>query len=59
MLVAFFCADVIALKQLFGCKDVGCKPYCSDVIEHKVGKDVMLPIAKALVLCAIILLRCY
>ena len=55
----FFCADVIALSICLAAKDVGCKPCCSDVIEHKGGKDVILPIANALVLCAIILLRCY
>ena len=38
MLVAFFVQMLLALKQFLGCKDVGCKPYCSDVIEHKVGK---------------------
>ena len=32
----FFGADVIALKQILGCKDVSCKPCSSDVIEHKV-----------------------
>ena len=47
--LAFYCAA----------KDVGCKPFCSDVVEHKVGKDVMLPIVIALMLCATILLRCY
>ena len=61
MLVAyiFFYADIIALSIFLAAKDVGCKPYCSDVIEHKVGKDVILHITNALVLCAIILLRCY
>ena len=58
MLVAFFCADIIALSIYLAAKDVGCKPFCSDV-EHKVGKDVMLPVVIALLLCAMILLRCY
>ena len=56
---SFFCADVIALSIYLAAKDVGCKPFCSDVVEHKVGKDVMLPIVIALLLCATILLRCY
>ena len=58
MLVTFLCR-CYCTKHLLGCKDVGCKPYCSDVIEHKVGRDVILPIASALMLCAIILLSCY
>ena len=59
MLVAFFCADVIALGIYLAAKDVGCKPFCSDIVEHRVGKDVMLPSVIALMLCATILLRCY
>ena len=59
MLVAFFCADVITLSIYLAAEDVGCKSFCSYVVEHRVGKDVMLPIVIALVLCATILLRCY
>ena len=32
--MSFFCADVIALNIYLAAKDVGCKPYCSDVNEH-------------------------
>ena len=53
MLVTFF-SDVIAQSIYLAAKDVGCKPYCSDVIVHKVGRDVILPIASALMLCAIL-----
>ena len=35
MFFFFFCADVIALNIYQAANDVGCKPYCSDVDEHK------------------------
>ena len=40
---------------MFGCKDVICKPCCSDVIEHKVRHRCNMPIATALVLCAMLI----